>query len=666
MDNESVGSASSSDTERLMTELKNAKRIADEGSNNKKLLECLESKVNELLHYKQECISLNSQLKIVKQRFEITQTEFSYQKDQYEKEIQRMKDIEISLRKALVEAESKGFKTTYNVDARVHIDEVSKLNQMVEKLKSNNSELKKNYKEALALNQMQAEEITTLKKELKSSKQQTEEVQNKLIEQETQLSEEQKYIKRIQHLQNRVDRRDKVIKDLESKITEQKQIIDIQNSQDSTQAPEINPDLETERLKARLQRSAKQLERAKEVEKKCNELSKLLDHYNVERDVLYDILQCDIDDPEDEWTNLRIQVREGMDKAQQVAEMSEMLRSLERQITENQKEKESYVLLNQRIHENDIQLAKMDQLSQKLAKTEQDLITLKKDTETIRYFSDQQRIRSQYSKIISANLHNVIVMINQLFTAITGHSETQLRPLLLSVLFLNRWKKLRPSNTDFDQSSLVSFVSIPKRSIETKLQTVNEIFLTLSNDLLQEKSKRQRLKTKFNTLKQEIISSGGEYETCQEQTKKAKIELKFMEKRMKDFQKETAILIKPDKYQEVLTKNTEFEMEIVNLKDEIESMKTDIEQKSAILKELTRKFKEYELRHEKDEDEIRYCNKIIEDKNMEVELLNAKLSERTKELLALERITAINDDLAVEEPKIISKINPSFLGKQVV
>jgi predicted RNase H-like nuclease (RuvC/YqgF family) len=114
------------------------------------------------------------------------------------------------------------------------------------------------------------------------------------------------------------------------------------------------------------------------------------------------------------------------------------------------------------------------------------------------------------------------------------------------------------------------------------------------------------------------------------------------------------------------------------LRESLEVKQSEIERQSTLIKELTRNVQKAHLRHDADLKELQCMEGAIEEKTSEIAILRAKLQDRTKNLLALERMGACRPagpfgasypdaECESEDPCIcIPKINPLFLGSDSV
>ena len=89
---------SSSSSAFLRENLKTSQSIKEEGLDQSSILDCLQNKINELLHFQEEAISLKAQLKIAKETCDLQEAEFSFQKKEMQAEIDHLKEVERNLK----------------------------------------------------------------------------------------------------------------------------------------------------------------------------------------------------------------------------------------------------------------------------------------------------------------------------------------------------------------------------------------------------------------------------------------------------------------------------------------------------------------------------------------------------------------------------------------
>ena len=650
-----VISDSGMDTDDLMRQMNQAKAIANYGKDQTKLIEAFQNKIQELLQYREEVINLQSQLQISRDSQKMIEAEFAFQKADMEAEIEKRKKTEQDLRDALLLKESEMITQAnkYDVNASVVVKEKYKrwkqiaeeTSQQVEDLKHKEKELQNDLEKKNSI-------IEKMKAQLKDSHT-NEEVQN--------------LQNHIQKLQNKINRRNKVIAQLQEQ-NEQLQ----ESANHSFQDDNRTEKNENERLKMKLERVVKQLEKQKQIEEKLQNLQELNHHYEMEREVLDDIFQIEKYDPSREWTPLRQKAKDGMEAIAKLDESSAWLESAGKMISEFQNSSLIIDELKKKINDNEEKITNYDNLCEKLTKTENEFEAYKIETEKIYSFNEQQRIRCNFTKIVSENQKTIISAISDLHYSLTGEKFQFLRPIVLASVFCQRWLNIiKKQRTKFDEASLIAFTSMPSYTIETKLNMIQDIFVSLSNNVLKTKVSLQKAYSKIEKLKKFINDLVGNIEMNKSELENIYKKCTFYKQTIKDLNYQIATFVAPESFQSSLSRVTDLEIAIDTLNKQISTQNNLIQNKDDMIKSLKADIKKAEIQHNDDYSKINSIEKALKEKNDELEIAKMKLKERTKELLSLERTLQINqsdlftkrenNNLGDNEQKSIENINPNFL-----
>ncbi|OHS98848.1 hypothetical protein TRFO_01931 [Tritrichomonas foetus] len=653
------------DTDNLMRRLHEARSIAEYGKDQTKLLNDFQSKVKELLFYREESINLKTQLQISKDSQQMMEAEFAFQKSELESEIEKRKQTEQELRNALMKKETDAISQSKHIDvnALVTVEEKYKkwkqiaedTTNRIEKLQDEYQSIQNSLKKSNEKIEEQKDVIHQLKDELE--KRPT----------ENQINDLQKH---IQRLQNRIERRNQAIVELQKQNESLRQ----NNSQSGSfvlQGADLSQ--ENERLRLKLERALKSLDKLKSLEKKVEILEESNAHYDAERQVLNDILQTEDIDPNQEWYQLREKAKQGMDAIAKLEDTTSLLATAEKKIAETSSSSEIINNLQKQLNENEEKMAAVTSLQQKLAKTENEFEAFKLDMENIRIFAEQQKIRCDFSKIVAENQQRLVMGISDLHYNITGCKDILLRPILLATVFCTRWMKLlKQPKKPFDSTSLIAFTSIPSHSIEAKLHNIQEIFVSLSKELLSTKSSLQKALLKADSYKKHIKEMGGDFESNNIELQNAHKRFRVYKSALKELNNQVSLLVSPQEFEKALTKATDFEIQIDQLNKHIHKLNNLIEEKDEIIRNNNRDLQKADLQHQEDVITVESVMKDIDNKKEEITILKAKLQDRTKDLLSLERIVnikqpdlihskLITDEESVFEEKIPTPINPMFL-----
>lgn len=665
-----IQSTSAFDTDELNKMMSEAHDIANHGKDQTKLLSNFQNKVKELLYYRQESINLKAQLQISDESRKMMEAEFAFQKSQLESEIERKNQTEKELREALVKKEKEFLSQTkhYDVNALVTVQEkYKKWKNAAEELAQQNEELKQQ-------NQAISSELQNEKSKINQFKQLNSNLQNQLNDRPT-VEQVDDLNKQIQHLQKKIERRNQAISDLKSENESLKQLNNYSDEYNpNSQLPDSNNEIE--RLKMKLDRTMKQLDKLKKTEQNNLFLKEIVEHYDAERQVLNDIMETEDTDPSQEWTNLREKARQGIAAIAKLDETASLLTSAEKRMAEQNHTIEEIKKLHKQIAENESKLASFNELSQKLSKVLNEYNAYKIETEKIHNYAEQQKIRCLYAKTISENQQKLIESISNLYYAITGKKEVFLRPLALAVIFFTRWLRLfrSPPSSDhlYDSTSLVSFTSIPSHSIDIKLDTIRDVFVSLSNELLTTKSALQKAYSKANKYKQRLYEISGSFEANNVEIQNLQKMCQVYKDTIAGLNEKMTRYVSPKKFEKLLSHFTEMELEIDKLNKENSNLKSTNDQKNETIKKFNKEISSFDLTHQNVLKEKGEIEEELEKSKSEIAILKAKLNDRTKELLALERLVHIkqpdllpnqkaHDSDSFETENSVQKINPMFL-----
>jgi chromosome segregation ATPase len=293
----------------------------------------------------------------------------------------------------------------------------------------------------------------------------------------------------------------------------------------------------------------------------------------------------------------------------------------------------------------------LQHIAQQIARSEQSAREIKTETERVRHFAAQQKVRAGFSRMIAAHQKTIIDHISQLHSALTGASSPMLRPILLACVFLQRWR--RTANlTSFDPSSLVAFASVSDKTIDSKLGAIRGLFVSLSDEL---KTAKERL------LEQRPLNT----QLLPREADAAPIAL--YKRRIRELVAQSAELVAADRFEEVVTHATDVELENDQLREAVDTKQMEIEHQAEAIQKLTRDLAKAQLRHEADQKEVGRFTATLEQRQTQIAVLRTKLHDRTKDLLALERMNDYKPAGAAAAPEddpalAFVTINPLFLG----
>jgi hypothetical protein len=595
-----------------------------------------EAKVKELLESRERVITLEAELKMARESADIMKAEFSLQVAEYQAEIESLKQRETELRDALVKAQAANGQ---HIDVNAYVT----VREKYQKLKRTNADLQRDYahlEERLA-HQTPSEDVEAFKREIQ-------EPRSSRDVQEAQFTEA--FQKQRQHLKNRVERREQLITQLQAENQRLTRELEDRSA--------VYDDREHRRLIQKVQRHNGQLQKLKAVTAKNKHFQELLRHYDAQRQVLNDILGAEDLNPELPWSNLRTKAKEGCEAISKLNATTDQLAAAVRRIEDLLREQTGVDELQMRIVALKKKNEQLQQVAQQIARSEQAVREIEAETGRARRFAEQQKVRTRFACSIAAHQKRLIDQISALHYTLTGESDPILRPILLAVVFLHRWRRIA-SLKSFDPSALVAFASVSDNTVDFKLKTIQDLFLALSNEL---KATKEPLVEQKGLNRQ---PRGGEIGMAEVEASRAQIAL--YKRRIKELVAQNAELVAADRFDEVIRHATDVELENDQLRETIETKQAEIDHHAEVIQTLTRDLAKAQLQHEADQKEAARVAGLLDQRQTQIAVLRTKLHDRTKDLLALERMNDYKPAGAAAAPEDdpslpLAKINPVFLG----
>ena len=671
--------SSSSSSDFLGERVGVAHEISQGGDGKASVLECLHTKVNELLQYKQETYSLRAQLKIAEETIAIQTSEFSFQKKQLEEEIAILKDINDSLRETITKLQKQRIDSSHRYDVQVTLEcEKAKVNQLLErvqdwkgkatsaqenvkllqeKLAQRNGKMKKMAKElesnreakellaqelesAKTTHEKLRAEVSKLKKALKEANlreklEQARQEEMRLMEEssssstasEEVMNENVRLQAQLETSALKIEKQERAILDLEAQIStinEQKQ-------------REINKLMrEIEKLRASLQNTAKKVEKAKELQEKLDAQSSLIDHIELEKDAISDLLDIDSDALAGKWHNMAAQIERLIENSAQADALRRANEKLKKRLDVALEELQRPVATSHPQKEEDDGLVRTLQTSLHQAKSEVDVLTKQ---------LQKMKERAQFAGLIGRYSSEVTKQLGALHDSVFARDKAQMRTLVLAVLFAKRMIRVYKSDAVFDPRALLVFSGKEEESADCKIRDLRGKFTEITQDLLV--AKQDLLDTHKHTREVEDKATEIESKNSDNETliKIGQGQVASLKARLLELQQELSTLVPPERYQDL-----EKRMEIVQTKNqaletEIEHLKSEIKQRTKMIRDLSLGMEEMAVKARARTKSEKKMRVMYTQKEEELESLQSLLREKTKEVLALERLVTRQREL---------------------
>lgn len=608
----------------LPSHLKKAKEIAIDGLDHSSVFDCLETKINENTQLKEEVLSLNAQIKIITESMKLQEAEYAFQRSEYEQEIEMYKTNEENLKKSLLK-----FETHVPIEIEVY---------------QKYQELQTNYDNAL-------KRIQELENDSQKQK-----LQNKYIKLRAAYQELQATIPK---LQKKIERRNKAIEELNQQIQQKDEVIT------SSRSTSSSGEISIQKINQKYQRQTTKLQ---QLESRNAELEKQVSHCECEFEVLNDILDMK-SSIQDEWTAIRQKIKNLIENNQTIKSEDNINNNSSLLNNSGQMNKnDSNYQKEQNNADKKAEEAKDEEINELTRKLREITSVYEKEKQ----FAPQQRIRSFFIRRIAQNYSFLVDKLSNLHNVMFEPEKQELRPLVLMSIFLIRWLKIKQHtiSNDFDEISLFSLSSSRKITFLEKIDQIQSKYIELTNDLINSKKSLIEYQQKVESMQNVIDQNEANTEGQRNELKAANDTIDALREYSNSIQEELALAIPPEKFEETLTKMTDLELEIDCLSQKVKKLTDEMEDKDILIQDLTREIKANDYLKESKEAEINDIRKISENRCHEIEVLKAKLKDKTKELLALERLIhqtnplLLNSTSVADENQEQNTINPVFLGNR--
>lgn len=624
--------------------------IVSEGLDENSIIDYLQTKVNEVIRTKEELCAVKAELKMQKETNQLLEAEFAFRKDEYEKEIQKLRENEEKLKAELVATKTS---STQKIDVEaVLTQEREKYEKKTKDLESKVHELEASLEKSQA-SQQSLLDMSHLSDNLQSKI----ERRNKKIEQ---------LVTAIQEKDSAIAEKEKTIAQMKAQLSDKDSMICDLKSKSQISDPES---VIIEKLKNRLIRAKGKIEELKQIENQNLKFNELVNHYDTEREILCDILHTSDADGSGEWTNLRAKTREAANAIEELAKLKNKLEKTEAALTETQSTLKETNELEEQLSKSNEQVKSLMQMKDQLSSVIIENNVLKAKAVTSERLSNLQCLRTRSATALSKCQKELTDDICELHKAIFNSTFDTIRPLVLLSVFVTRWRNVAKKQVSdvIDPLALISFTSSCGLSIHEKLHDIREEFVKVTNELVEVKAKLCKSEEKRVAMKQTIFDQQKAYEESYEKLKREKSIADALKKRMVDLQKELSLLIPSDKFEEMKTKYAELEIENEKLKAEIAQLEQITSDQSIAVCELRTKLIAAEASSHFSGKKMERMKDIAEKKEREADILDARLREKTKDMLALERFAIQSDNnpfkkgLDKSEPQKFPNINQKFI-----
>lgn len=634
----------------IHTSITTVHEISQNIYDNTTIMQSLQERVREILELKQKLADLEMQLKIEKETSKLQSAEFAFREHEYEVEIKSLKENLEIFRKGLVKNTDKSSSRYYEVDVLLKterekaerlIKKLTKWKNKAQFLFEENERLKKEIEEIKkddGQSKQMDDQIRQLKIQIKQikekAKQALDDKDNEFNNYKAAMKEEKnELLAQIQKLEQEIKANNEKFN---SKLNNQKkQFIDkLKDRENQFKEDESNLVNEVEELKGENDRLRSNIEKLskhiKDLEQKLSANQKKLKNFELELELLgksLDVLPGKT--PDHEWDPINAKVKELIEKAEQLEKSSnenEFLRKrLNAATDEIQKHKK---IENEKQPNEDDQLIKSLQAS--LHQTRDDL---ERTQSALAFY----KLRNNFSKLIDHQQSRALNSFLDLHSSIFQTDQTNLRSIIISVIFTLRFPKLaKNKNNSFDPRTLLIYHGRPELSFDKKVGDIRQKIFDLEHDILFLKQSIEDVKSEANKaiLEQEENSRKTNSQSSFESEK----QINKLKQQISQMSKELSHHVSPDLYNGACHNLEKLENVNKQLKKDINKLTNLLEKRNRKYDELKNKFRAYILASDHQAKIYNQTKENFDDKINEIDTLKSLLNEKNKEILALERL----------------------------
>lgn len=752
---ENIQRTSSSDS--LRDHLATTQSISRRSEDQSSILGCLQDKINELLQFKEENISLRSQLQIARETCQLQEIEFTFQRKELETELENLKSIESKLRNNLAEQQI-NIQRTYTYEVQVTLDnlknqcnqlgskkqkwknrakesqvQIDRYTQTINKFKEEQQNQIKSQKNIADQLQQERERTSQQDKELIQLKSRIKELERQSDDLSLKDAKNGKALQKLAHEKTKNRELETQIQELKAQQLTQMRNADLENKTLSEENDNLKDQLRSindsisvnqDTIQDYLQQNrdfkqkiSQQAEQISELTRKNMQLQLLADkvptsekeikdlisqiekqkevqqNIEIEQTSLASALGVKPDPINEQWTQMMNKVAELRQTVSRIPELESMISKLKKRL-----EATTDVIRNLKPESRSIIEPTNDEKTDELVQSLQVALKNSQD-EVLAYKSqiDELLTRLSYATSIDKSQAKIIQQLDDLYLGITQKPQTNLRGMIMAIVFSKRLLMIQKGKYQVDPSALCAFIGRPQYSMENKIRDLRQKYTEMSHDLLHAK---QNLHDALKELaqKNDELNAPDENES---RLKKARNEISQLKARRNELMAELSTLIPPEKYQIALDTIKKLMEQIEDLESNIEHLKTALENRTKKCHSVQKKLKDVVLQANAKVDNAMTIQKQFSEFQTQIKTLNVLLFEKTKEILALERLVqrhqvqngwmssslantqkentklhmALNDDdipcreryvyTTVHNPNLIScatRINPAFLG----
>jgi chromosome segregation ATPase len=184
---------------------------------------------------------------------------------------------------------------------------------------------------------------------------------------------------------------------------------------------------------------------------------------------------------------------------------------------------------------------------------------------------------------------------------------------------------------------------------DVQIADLNGRFRTMSEDLVATKRRNAELCLRIGELEEERDNQRTESQTNRDRAIVSTHKLKFLKNRMVELQEEMCVLVSPETHQQVCDSLSRSEEKRKVLDGQIRGLEKQLKEKEATERRLEETMREMQLGVEQEAANAKSVRDELEKKDKQREALEAMLKDKTREVLALERLVSRQREKATAE-----------------
>ena len=243
-----------------------------------------------------------------------------------------------------------------------------------------------------------------------------------------------------------------------------------------------------------------------------------------------------------------------------------------------------------------------------------------------------------FNRVIERMNHEILNHVNGLFYSITNENYVSLRPIILAIIMSKRLARINKIEAQSDPCALQVFGEMASYPIMAKCEIIRNKFVELTQQLLLLKQSIKDSNVLMNNVIEERDIAQITLRSNSEEIEINRKKMKYLKKRMMELQTELSSLVTPDIYNDVCASLEIVERKNKELIEKVKELEIEIEKRTELERSMNEKVEKYQINAEQSSKIAHQTREQYAAKEEEIERLKLMLKDKTKEILALERL----------------------------